>query len=560
LTRPFDKAKYNVLLNGLEATEVKYSLIARSGTSRVDAEFFKKLYLREDERREYFKNIYVGECAFVTDGQHGYHEVDPNSPIAHLTAKNTRGWFANRVNAEPLAKWVDDTNKRSSLQKNDVLLSTRGTVGLCAIVKKEVLPANIDQDIARIALGDNSPLQPEYLVAYLNSCFGQDWMKRNSTGMVQQGLSLESVRQIPVPCLSKKLQRSISQSVQRAHHLLQESETANQQAYNTLLTRIGMTAFNNDENCNSVSFSSSFATTGRLDAEFYQPKYDELFMRIHANAEYVKVIEEMEIYNARGLQPIYEEDGPLAVINSRHILEDGLDYDNFERTGDTCWTSQERARVQQNDILVYTTGANIGRSQPYLSDKPALASNHVNILRIQDEDPLYVAFVMNSQIGRMQTERLSAGTAQAELYPKDISQFVIPFVPKKKQEEIISLLLESREKKAESHRLLEKAKKAVEIAIEQGEEAAMDYLEFGRPSFCGEDGYARSGKPGPLFFHRRRSSLAGGSKNELQTRYGEYLSEPPEKGGQNFQCRARVVFVDCGTLSSRHCTGRKTGR
>lgn len=38
---------------------------------------------------------------------------------------------------------VDDNNQRSSLRANDLILSTRGTVGCCAMVTAAVLPANI---------------------------------------------------------------------------------------------------------------------------------------------------------------------------------------------------------------------------------------------------------------------------------------------------------------------------------------------------------------------------------------------------------------------------------
>jgi hypothetical protein len=167
----------------------------------------------------------------------------------------------------------------------------------------------------------------------------------------------------------------------------------------------------------------------------------------------------------------------LDVIASRHILENGLDYDSFERTGSANWNLQTKARVYKGDILTYTTGENIGRTSHYAIDKPDLASNHVNILRIKDERHEYVAFVMNSMTGRLQTDRLSAGSAQAELYPKDIEKYLIPFIAEEKQQKIVSLLEESRVLKEQSKHLLEYAKRAVEIAIEQDEQAAIDWLE-----------------------------------------------------------------------------------
>ena len=123
------------------------------------------------------------------------------------------------------------------------------------------------------------------------------------------------------------------------------------------------------------------------------------------------------------------------------------------------------------------TGANIGRTNIYQSGKKALASNHVNILRVTGEDPYYVSFVMNSLIGRMQIDKLSAGSAQAELYPKDIAQFIIPFIDKAIQKNIREKIISSLTLKKQSATLLEVAKRAVEIAIEQDEAAGMAYLE-----------------------------------------------------------------------------------
>ena len=132
--------------------------------------------------------------------------------------------------------------------------------------------------------------------------------------------------------------------------------------------------------------------------------------------------------------------------------------------------------------VAYTTGANVGRTNIYLKTNKALASNHVNILRIKDEKPLYVAFVMNSLIGRVQTERLVTGSAQVELYTKDIEGFIIPFVNVSIQNKISAKIQTRFALKEESKRLLETAKHAVELAIEQGEKAAMALLNDYLPS------------------------------------------------------------------------------
>ena len=198
-------------MEGLEVSEIVFSSL--NDEMRIDSEYHKKRYLREDAERERYTNHLLASQAFITDGQHGYHVVDEASPISMLTAKNARGWFANTQDADPIAEWIHLNNQRSSLQKDDLIVSTRGTVGLCALITPEVLPANIDQDVARVAFNDDSSFDPYFALAYLNCAFGQDWLLRNATGMVQQGVSLQKLRLLPLPQLSSHFQKEVRATV-----------------------------------------------------------------------------------------------------------------------------------------------------------------------------------------------------------------------------------------------------------------------------------------------------------------------------------------------------------
>ena len=85
----------------------------RSGLNdelRFDAQFFQKVYLAEDSRRKSYLNLLIGGEAYVTDGPHGYHEVDESSPIAMLTAKCARGWFASREGADLISEATHNAN------------------------------------------------------------------------------------------------------------------------------------------------------------------------------------------------------------------------------------------------------------------------------------------------------------------------------------------------------------------------------------------------------------------------------------------------------------------
>jgi hypothetical protein len=59
--------------------------------------------------------------------------------------------------------------KRSILEEKDILISIAGTLGRTAIVKKEDLPANINQAISFVRLIDNDKVLENFIVFYLNS-------------------------------------------------------------------------------------------------------------------------------------------------------------------------------------------------------------------------------------------------------------------------------------------------------------------------------------------------------------------------------------------------------
>ena len=84
---------------------------------------------------------------------------------------------------------------------------------------------------------------------------------------------------------------------------------------------------------------------------------------------------------------------------------------------------------------------------------------------------------MNSIAGKYQVDKYFKGSSgQIELYPKDIDNFYIPLINKDAQTRIANLVQQSFAFKAKSERLLETAKRAVEIAIETDEQTAMAYI------------------------------------------------------------------------------------
>lgn len=468
------------MLEGLEISEVKFSYVKRScEVFRLDSFYYSKEFLYDEYqidniKRKRLRDLSTSILSFGAYSLNNYVEYK-NSGVPFIRGVNLKNGILDFNDVIFIDEEAHKLLWKSEVKPLTILLSMSGTIGDVAIAMPDYsYPMNSNQDIAKIRINDT--LNTYYVYAFMLSKYGQNYLKREARGSVQQHVFLSQMENFNIPILSCSFQKQVEDIVLSAHSNLSKSNSLYSELQNLIMDKLGL---NDWQPCNNIvnikSLNESFLSCGRLDAEHYQMKYDELEARIRMVP--YKTISEIQLFNARGVQPDYVEEGCVSVVNSKHILEDGLDYDNFERTTETFLVSQKRAQINYGDILIYTTGANIGRTQAYLKHNHALASNHVNILRVKGVNPIYLALVLNSPIGRQQTEKLCTGSAQVEIYPNDIEKFVVPILDETIQETIASKVLESFALKTESKRLLNVAKEAVEIAISDSEEKALQYIK-----------------------------------------------------------------------------------
>ncbi len=469
------------MLEGLKVSEQLFSKVKSSKNFRFDAEFFAHSASSSLEKiLESGKFRQLKELTnYISSGHTPYKHDITQGEVKFITVECIDDLVLNHDKLKRVTKeQFEKEYQKNHAQIGSVICTIKRRICKAyAFLEKVIEPMAINQDVAIIL--PQQVVLPAYLATYLNCNIGQTFADKQKTGQMNPYISVDNLSTLPVFLPSLGFQRNVEGILKLAYKKLNESQTFYNRAEQILSQSLGLVDIDTGVKVNSniKTFSTSFLESGRLDAEYYQQKYERLAETCFSKAVYTKTMQDIQHFNARGLQPEYVENGEVDVINSRHILEKHLDYNNFEKTTLQNWKFQTRAQVFKNDILIYTTGANIGRSQVYLKSEKALASNHVNILRIKNENPIYVAFVLNSKIGRLQTEQLSAGSAQQELYPKDIAQFYIPFISELKQRQISDSVLKSYTLQTESEKLLTLAKQAVETAIEQGEAAAEALLK-----------------------------------------------------------------------------------
>lgn len=136
-------------------------------------------------------------------------------------------------------------------------------------------------------------------------------------------------------------------------------------------------------------------------------------------------------------------------------------------------------KPKKNTILFSKDGS-VGEAYCLREDANFITSGAVLHLTVLDPDhvlPEYLTLALNSRLVKMQAERDAGGSIILHWRVGEIENVVVPLVDIPTQDKIAVLVKDSFSLKAESERLLDVAKRAVEIAIEQDEKAGMAYIK-----------------------------------------------------------------------------------
>lgn len=465
--------EYTVLKN----SEVKTDNI----TFRLDAEYFKKEYLdvlRQVESNNYSYMDDVTE--WITQGP---NPIFSESGIPCLTGRNINNGEVSYVNPD----YVDDTEyqklSRYQIKAGDTLvtLKGKGSIGKIGYVTNNQ-NAIFSRDIGIVR---PTSINAGYLNVFILCKYGKKLIDRGETGGTGQStLTTNYLKSVPVPRFN--IEDSIGNILENSELKRNKSKEKYQEAQSLLLSEIGFLDWKPKHRLSFVKDFSDTQSADRIDAEYYQPMYEEMISKFKSHSA-CKNLEEITTLVGHPSNPPYAEEeskDKTFVITQKH-LGTYFPNDNFWEDIEALYTTREFIRknkqylLQAEDIILYSVGAYIGKANIYNSSIPATIGSFLTLIRPDRSkiNPYYLLVFLNSDVGKELTRRCSRGMAQQYVYPFDIRKFVIPIIGDSKQNEIESKMTEALETKTLSKHLLEIAKRGVEMAIEKSEKDAQGWID-----------------------------------------------------------------------------------
>ena len=359
------------------------------------------------------------------------------------------------------------------LKKGDVVVSTvRPNRNAVAFIKSDGIVGSSGLVVLR-----SHNIEAEYLFAFCKTNYFINCLMRANKASMYPAVSAGDVLDTPLFIPSTPLCLLIVEAVKNSTHALDKSKQIYAQAQTLLLTELELTNWQPKQQLTFVKNFSDTERAERIDADYFQPKYDEI---VNAIREYPGGWDTLE--NLVTLKKCVE-------VGSKAYLEDGIPFvrvsnlNPFEITqekyiSEELYTEIKEHQPQKGEIL-FSKDATPGIAY-HLREQPAKMIPSSGILRLKNRSDRvkneYLTLVLNSILTQEQINRDVAGSVILHWRPDQVEGTVIPILHQEKQTEIEKKVHESFNLRKRAKDLLAHAKRAVEIAIERDEQAAMDWL------------------------------------------------------------------------------------
>jgi restriction endonuclease S subunit len=271
--------------------------------------------------------------------------------------------------------------------------------------------------------------------------------------------------ELPLPKCLFTLNNNINNLFKVAYEKRNKSKSLFNKAEALILETIGLKDFQATKKATNIkSLKDSFLNTGRLDAEYYQPKYEDYLNLAKNNSGGYELLENV-----------------CSVKDSNYIPNDTTEYKYIELadignsgniTGCTVAKGSDlptRARriVKTNDVIISSIEGSLESCALITKEYDgALCSTGFYVINSDRINSETLLVLFKSELLQNILKQRCSGTILTAINNNEFSSVPLPLIDEETQQQIASLVSESFSLRLESERLLKEAVEMVEREIE----------------------------------------------------------------------------------------------
>ena len=466
-------------MEGLEISLVRKNELEFSG--RVDSEYYQKKFLELEDQVVTTNPTPLGKIGEFLIGPFGsaftvdnYTDVEDyryirGKDVKPLTLMDNDNVYMPAEDYKRLEKYA--------LRENDVMISVVGTIGNAALVTEKDIPAVFS---CKSSIVRPQTLNPVFLTVYLNCRHGRNLMLRKERGAIQKGLNLGDLKDVLIFEPSRNFQDTIETYFRASLAQTELSKRLLQNAEHALIEAIGLPR---QEFLEPLSYSASAVeakTAGRLDAQYFMPAKRQVIASLGALpgmelGERMDSVRTMFTPNRAPEDKLVRNydvtDALVPLLDVEKEPQQARDIGSIKKTFKDGDVAVSRLRAYLREIAVVRTG----------DDMPSVGSSEFIVLRPKkgqaDISPETLLVFLRSAPVQTILKWCQDGSQHPRFSERDLLSIPVPDSVATASKEITAIVQDGFAARHQAQRLLDAAKRAVEVAIEDGEPAALAYLD-----------------------------------------------------------------------------------
>ena len=445
---------------------------------RIDADFYRPEYIRVESQLKK-KGIIFPLRKYCNYIKKGIFDISPDlytsEGVPLIRTSEIKNPLINFSTTTFLDSITHQENLKTELKPNDIVVTKIGAyIGDVALLPGKYKKYNFSQNVTGLSIRKES-IKAAYLFAYLLCRFGRSQLKRIIMLSGQGKIELEDIRDISIYEASDTLQLHVANTIENAQSFIDESETKFQECQTLLLSELGLVDWQPKPRLTFVKNYSETQWTERIDADYFQPKYEEIVRAIKSYAGGWDRLRNLLNLKAQNYHPEDKQD--YKYIELANIAGNGEITDSMIAQGQDL-PSRARRKVAMGDVIVSSIEGSLD-SIALINEEydQALCSTGFHAVNSQTFNSETLLVLLKSIVGQLQLKKGCSGTILTAINKDEFGKVILPIIVEEKQTQIQQKVIESFNLRKQSKHLLECAKRAVEMAIEQDEQTAIDWLE-----------------------------------------------------------------------------------
>lgn len=468
-------------MEGLEASIVSKGYLARAtSTLRLDPEYFQKQHLHDEGqialRKAVFSsakelNISVDASAFYPSieefygsGEFPFYRVgDVDGIIDEARALRIPAGLCAQF---PTLKQVE---------AGDILFTKGGAIDRAGYVKSA---GAVSRDLIFLDTHRLPERNRLCLFAYFRTDLFRRMLTRSSSQTAQPHLTITLVRELPLFVGSDALGNAVSRVIERAYAHLDDAKHSVSDAEASLLAALGLANWAPPEPLAYTARASDVFASSRFDAQYFMPAKEQVKQSLAAVpgqllADRVDSIRDQWLPDrAPGTMRVrnYDvTDALMPLLDAEKEPSFATDIGSMKKVFKDGDVAISRLRAYLKEVAVVRKG----------DDIPLVGSSEFIVLRPKGKaiSPETLMVFLRSAPVQTILKWCQDGSQHPRFSEGDLLSIPVPDAVATVSDQITQIVQDGFAARLCANKLLEAAKRTVEIAIDDGEPAAMAYLD-----------------------------------------------------------------------------------